>query len=361
VRKAFLVIVFSIANALVPVAFAQKYLPNSFGKWTSSPTSADLPAAPKTPFEPGVLDEYGIKSQETRSYTTGADRISATLYEMIDPTGAYGAFTYLHTPEMHALGVTKYSVGSDDRAIVVVGNFLLDANGPHISSRTPDLKVLAGALKPQADQRPFPYVAEHLPEQGLIAGSERYIIGTWGLATFAPIANGDWVGFDQGAEAILARYRSGAQQASLIVIEYPTQQIAAAHEPGVAKLATDTASKGHPAIKVERKANLISLAITENSTEFAESLMSQVHFGHDVMWNEPSFKAKEPRFNVMVVGAFLGTGVILALAIISGLGFGLLRILLKVFFPGKVFDRHRSIEIIQLGLSGRPIDTKELF
>jgi len=200
-----------------------------------------------------------------------------------------------------------------------------------------------------------------LPEQGLIAGSERYIIGTWGLATFAPIANGDWVGFDQGAEAILARYRSGAQQASLIVIEYPTQQIAAAHEPGVAKLATDTASKGHPAIKVERKANLISLAMTENSTEFAESLMSQVHFGHDVMWNEPSFKAKEPRFNVMVVGAFLGTGVILALAIISGLGFGLLRILLKVFFPGKVFDRHRSIEIIQLGLSGRPIDTKELF
>ena len=360
-RKAFLVIAFSIANVVVPVAFAQKYLPNSFGAWSASPTSVDSPAAPKSPFEPGVLDEYGIKSQETRSYMSGADRISLTLYEMIDPTGAYGAFTYLHTPEMHALGVTKYSVGSEDRGIVVVGNFLMDAMGSHVASHTADLKVLADLLKPKADQRPFPYVAEHLPEQGLIAGSERYIIGTRGLATFAPIANGDWVGFDQGAEAILARYRSGAQEASLIVIEYPTQQIAAAHEEGVAKLANGAPSKGHPAVKVERKANLISLALTENSREFAESLIGQVHFGHDVMWNEPSFKAKEPRFNVMVVGAFLGTGVILALAIISGLGFGLLRILLKVFFPGKVFDRHRSIEIIQLGLSGRPIDTKELF
>lgn len=360
-RKAFLAIAITIATIAVPAAFAQKYLPNSFGAWSANASAADSASAPTSPFEPGVLDEYGIKSQETRTYTGGADRISLTLYQMIDPTGAYGAFTYLHTPEMHKLGVTKYSVGSDDRAIVVIGNFLIDSNGPHIASRTADLKILADSLKPTADQRPFPYVAEHLPEQGLIAGSERYIIGTWGLATFAPISNGDWVGFDQGAEAILARYRSGAQEASLIVIEYPTQQIAAAHEEGVAKLANGTPSRGHPAIKVERKANLISLAITDNSGEFGESLMGQVHFGHDVMWNEPSFKAKEPRFNVMVVGAFLGTGVILALAIISGLGFGLLRILLKVFFPGKVFDRHRSIEIIQLGLSGRPIDTKELF
>jgi len=164
VRKAILVIALAVANMAVPAVFAQKFLPNSFGAWTaSSATAANSAAAGKSPFEPGVLDEYGVKSQETRTYASGSDRISATLYEMIDPTGAYGAFTYLHSPEMHALGVTKYSVGVDDRAIVVIGNFLVDATGLRIAHRGADLKILADALKPMADQRPYPYVAEHLP------------------------------------------------------------------------------------------------------------------------------------------------------------------------------------------------------
>lgn len=356
-----LLVVLAVTAFGASPSYSQKLLPQGFGGWTASPQTAP-PAAQASPFGPGVLDEYGLLSREEQTYSRGAEQLNVQFYRMADPTAAYGAFTYLQSPEMQALGVTKYSAGAGDRAIIVVGNFLLDVHGNGAASRSTDLKILAGILQPQSDRRPFPEIAQHLPEAGLVAGSERYIIGTWGLATFTPIANGDWAGFGQGAEAILAKYRRGSDETQLLVIEYPTQQIAGARAEKISALVTNAVpSKGKPAVIVQRTANLVSLGISENSPAYAQAVLKQVHFGHDVMWNEPSFKAKEPSLNVMVVGAFLGTGVILVLAIVSGLGFGIVRVVLKVFFPGKVFDRRRSIEIIQLGISTRPIDTKDLY
>lgn len=364
-RRLFLTSIFCVLCA--SPALAQNLLPQAFGAWTASPSTQTPIRSDASLFGPGILDEYGVLSIEQKSYARGLDQLDVTLFRMADPTAAYGAFTYLHTPEMRPLAISKYSVGLNDRAIVTIGNFLLYVKGERAAATESDLQVLAGALKPQADSRPYPVISEHLPEAGLIPGSERYILGAWGLATFAPIANGDWVGFGQGAEAILANYRNGTKEASLLVIEYPTQQIAGAHAAKIGALAAsalaDSGKRTHKSITVKRSANLVTLAMSsdEISTPYAQSLLGQVHFGHDVMWNEPSFKAKEPKLNVMVVGAFLGTGVILVLAIVTGFGFGLMRIAMKIFFPGKVFDRHRSIEIIQLGISGRPVNTKDLY
>ncbi|HET9402064.1 MAG TPA: DUF6599 family protein, partial [Candidatus Acidoferrales bacterium] len=141
---------------------AQGLLPQGFGDWTAAqPTQTS--AAQTSPFGPGILDEYGFLSREEKTYAHGAERLDVTLYRMADPTAAYGAFTYLQTPEMHSLGVTKYSAGLNDRAIIVVGNFLLDVNGPRAAARSDEFKLLVGALQPKADRRPFPEIEEHLP------------------------------------------------------------------------------------------------------------------------------------------------------------------------------------------------------
>ncbi len=34
---------------------------------------------------------------------------------------------------------------------------------------------------------------------------------------------------------------------------------------------------------------------------------------------------------------------------------------MKFFFPGKVFDRPQSIEILQLGLTNHPVDTRDFY
>ena len=45
----------------------------------------------------------------------------------------------------------------------------------------------------------------------------------------------------------------------------------------------------------------------------------------------------------------------------GGLGFALVRIVVKKFFPGKVFDRRKTMEVIQLGLSDRPVNMKDFY
>ena len=80
-----------------------------------------------------------------------------------------------------------------------------------------------------------------------------------------------------------------------------------------------------------------------------------------MIWNEPTFAITQPSINVYIVGAFVGTGAICLIAIVSGLGFALLRLVVKFFFPGKVFDRPRCIEIIQLDLNGRSVNTKDFY
>jgi hypothetical protein len=44
-----------------------------------------------------------------------------------------------------------------------------------------------------------------------------------------------------------------------------------------------------------------------------------------------------------------------------GIAFGGVRVITKRLFPGKVFDRKEQIEVLQLGLSGKPIDPTDLY
>jgi hypothetical protein len=48
-------------------------------------------------------------------------------------------------------------------------------------------------------------------------------------------------------------------------------------------------------------------------------------------------------------------------AVVLGIAFGGVRVLTKIFFPGKVFDRPNQMEILQLGLSGKRIDPSDFY
>jgi uncharacterized membrane protein len=61
------------------------------------------------------------------------------------------------------------------------------------------------------------------------------------------------------------------------------------------------------------------------------------------------------------VRIFIGTGVFMIAAVVVGIAFGGLRVLTKIFLPGKVFDRPERMEVIQLGLSGKTIDPRDFY
>ncbi len=363
-------LIFCSFLATCGVASAQSLLPASFGQWTGVPLAAS--AQPSLEQVAGanaaILKEYGFQSLQQSDYLRKGDTLHATLYNMADPTAAYGAFTLFRSnaPEMRGSTLERYAALGPDRALLVVGNFLLDVTGKHIPHRADDdLSSLAAALKSKADPRAFPTVGDHLPAEGLQEGSERYILGPLALQQFAPLAADDWLGFGDGAEAIEAKYRKGAQEATLLVIEYPTQQIAARHFRQISALATsDTPADpnaDHPVITAQRKAGLVSVAFAPRRGPYASALLDQVILGHDVVWNEPAPIPGEKSWPVYIVGAFAGTGLIVVYAIISGLGFAVFRVVMKFFFPGKVFDRPQSIEILQLGLTNHPVDTRDFY
>ena len=63
----------------------------------------------------------------------------------------------------------------------------------------------------------------------------------------------------------------------------------------------------------------------------------------------------------MIVGTIIGTGVICLFALVSGLAFGGVRLVVKRALPDKVFDRSDQLQILQLGLSSKPINAEDFY
>jgi hypothetical protein len=63
----------------------------------------------------------------------------------------------------------------------------------------------------------------------------------------------------------------------------------------------------------------------------------------------------------MIAKIFLYTGLFLGFATGVGIAFGGVRVVIKRLFPGKVFDRPKDIEVLQLGLSGKKIDASDMY
>ena len=93
----------------------------------------------------------------------------------------------------------------------------------------------------------------------------------------------------------------------------------------------------------------------------ADILLKQIRSGTQVTWNEPTFQFKEPSIEMMIVGAIVSTGTICLFSLIAGLAFGGFRIAVKRLFPDKVFDRSNHLQVLQLGLSSKPIDAEDFY
>ncbi|MGH9702290.1 MAG: DUF6599 family protein, partial [Candidatus Acidiferrales bacterium] len=208
--------------ALAPVSsFAQSILPDQFAVWrgaASQPvTSGGVEqfggkAAP-------VLREYGINAAQQISYSRDNSSLQVTVYRANDATGAYGAYSYLRTPEMSRADFTAHSSLSRDRALILTGNLILDVSGSDLRGLHPGLRALVAQVQSQAGPDAYPSLYKYLPTDAVIHGSDRYVLGPIVLSEFFPFATDDWIGFSKGAEIELARYRVRGQEETLLLAE----------------------------------------------------------------------------------------------------------------------------------------------
>lgn len=348
-------------------AFAQDSLPNNFSRWTAGARSDNVrpPAnsAESADVDLTALEEYGFLAGETATYTRGTDSLQVSLYRMKDPSAAYGEYSYLRTPEMPRADLTEHSSMTRERALILTGNLVLVVRGDDLPRFRSDIAALVESVSRHAEQGLYPTLYQRLPVTGIIERTDHYVLGPTVLSKLFVNLDGDWVGFAQGAEAELARYRYKSRELTLLIVDYPTPQSAQKKFNELAQkgIVNDAAASGAKQIYAKRSLTLIAMVSGAETDAEADTLLDQVHSGAEVTWNEPSFSFTEPGIGTMIVGAIMGTGIICVFALIAGFAFGGFRLAVKRLLPDRVFDRSSQMQILQLGLSTKPINAEDFY
>jgi hypothetical protein len=330
---------------------AEVQWPAKLGTWTASGTpqtsSVQTGDAPVP-----LMQESGLASLSWRNYEDGNESHKLSLYVFRDSSGAYEGYTLLRGLEASM---------NSAHTILVAGNLVIWLNG---TPQPDQLKAIQTWAHSASDGVTSPPVASYLPEKGKDPMSERYALGPVGFQEAAkalgrPDAAGlvQQAGFSSGAEAMFARYKNGKDEATLLLLEYPTPQLAELHLKHMQR-AILAAKNGD---SVERKGSLLSIVLGPSSQEYAARLRNAVNYETQVTWSEPSTTATDPPIMSALVKIFIATGVFMVVTVVVGIAFGGVRIITKRLFPGKVFDRKSQIEVLQLGLSGKPIDPSDMY
>lgn len=353
------------------VAAAQQMLPNSFAGWTGTvQPGLSAAAAQKTDSQAGAsakrlssaLAEYGFVAGENGTYKKGSRTLQVDAYRMKDPSSAYGMLTYLRPANGLLSDLANHSMLSDTEALALAGNVVIYVRGQNLRRDAADLKSLVQQVESHATVGALPTLWQELPPKQMIPGSDKYVLGPNTLDQFFPVPVGDSVGFSTGAEAEVARYRAGHGQSSLLLVDLPTPQIATQTLNQLAQKFNVNGSKPGAGAALFAKRMITTLAIVTGPTDAdSKALLNQVQSAEMLTWNQPTPKGKQADIGTIVVGTIVGTGVICAFSIVAGLAFGGFRLAIKRMLPGKVFDREKHMQVIQLGLSSKPISADDFY
>jgi hypothetical protein len=340
-----------------PICAQQTMLPTQFRSWVQFKCANGGLA-------PVLANETGQQASERCTYSSGDNWIGITLGRYRDPSSAYEVYTSLLKSGEMPTNLGQVAAFDKDGVVIQYGTFVI-ASTSNISKD--DLGELVKAIEASSEKGPLPPIRTYLPGTGRALGTERYALGpdafrgaleTLDKNDFAVLT--DAIGFNSGAEVMLARYANqGKGGGVLVLVEYPTPQLAEQHIHHLEEVLPAGAKETGTVI--ERKGSLLSMVLAPSSPEYAKNLREAVDYETQVTWNEASQTATDPPITSIMVKIFIGTGVFMVAAVVLGIAFGGVRVLTKKFFPGKVFDRQNQMEVLQLGLSGKRIDPSDFY
>jgi hypothetical protein len=336
-------------------------LPTTFGGWqlVGSLTSSADPAA-ADPVNKSVLEEYGFRDFQAATYTRDDGRkLSLKAARFADASGAFGAFTYYQTPPMLLEKIGDQAASLNERVLFYRGNILIDAVFERLSAMSAaELRELAASLPlPPGETRSLPVLDAYLPRPSYVKNSVRYVLGPVTLERVKSPISAELVDFSRGAEVALGNYNASGGEATLMLISYPTPQIAADHlrkiEAAYQQNAQPAPSAGGNTqpIYEKRTGPIVVVAQGPLSVSEAKSLLAAVNYDADVTWNENTSFTKKDNLANLLVNIIVLCFIIIGFALVVGIAFGGVRILAKRIFPERVFDRPQDVEFISLHLS----------
>ncbi len=333
---------------------AATVLPATFAGWQmSGPEKVSSRAADADQVYASLLKEYGFESFRQATYQKPDRHLEIKAIQFHDASGAYGAFTFYKPEDMLTESIGDQAGSANTRVLFYRGNILVDVTLDKVTATSAgELRELASDLPlPAGPDRHPPILPAYLPRQNYIPNTARYVTGPVGLAAIGSPVPADLVDFSSGAEIATGQYHADWGTATLTLISYPTPQIAVDRLQAIDSAMPVREANQSPRTRVasKRSGPLVAVVTGNVSPDNAKSLLGLVNFDADVTWNERVPTAKDNPGSLMVAMIVL-TVVILGLAIVAGVAFGGIRLLIKRLFPDRVFDRPEDIEIIRLNL-----------
>jgi len=339
-------------------------LPQEFGGWqiSGAPQASANPAS-ADPVNAAVLKEYGFSDFETASYTRDDGRkLTLKAARFDDASGAYGAFTFYKSPQMLIEKIGDSGASLNERVLFYRGNILIDAVFQRLSAMSAaELRELAGDLPlPPGNTGKLPGLPAYLPKQSYVRNSAKYVLGPATLDKVSAPLPSSFVDFDKGAEVVLGNYNAPGGEATLMLIAYPTPQIAAVYLRKIeaAQKSGSSLANSEPMFD-KRTGPIVVVASGPLSQSEAKSLLASVNYDADVTWNENTFITKKDNLANLLVNVILLCFIIIGFALVVGVAFGGVRILTKRLFPDRLFDRPQEMEFISLHLSEEVIERSE--
>ena len=340
-------------------------LPRDFAGWHMQGTArASRDAGVADPAYASLLKEYGFIDLETANYRRDDGRILAIKASRSENAiGAVGAYTFYRQAEMQKEQIGDWGSSFNQRILFFRGNVLIDAVFDRVTAMSAaELRQLAGFLpRPTGSTANMPPILAYMPSAGRIKNTEKYVMGPLALSQVSSPLPVPLVDFAAGAEVVLAKYYSAGGDAILMVINYPTPQIAAEHMRRID--ATERTTQQSPGVASivdvgpffdKRSGPLLVIASGPISQTEARSLLGSVNYDADVTWNENTFSDKKNNLANLLVNIIILCAILIGLALVAGVAFGGLRIAMKRLLPDRIFDRPEEMEFISLHLEEGP-------
>jgi hypothetical protein len=337
-------------------------LPQQFGGWQlqGSPQTSTDPAV-ADPTNAAVLKEYRFSDVVSSTYTRDDGRtLKIRAARFSDASGAFGSYTFYLQPGMAKEQIDDQGASAGERVLFYRGNVLVDALFSKQSAMSvAQLRELAGALpRPNGNTGNLPSFIEFMPHRGYVANTQKYVMGPAALAAQAAPIPADLVDFDASSEVSLGHYSTSSGEATLILISYPTPQLAAEHLRRIeaarqsTQAPTGAPSDGNSASFFSKRTGpIIAIATGPVSASDAKSLLGMVNWEASVTWNQQTENGQVRDLYMLVLNIVILCGILAGLAVVAGVAFGGVRILMKRYYPDKVFDRPEHMEFISLHLT----------
>jgi hypothetical protein len=335
----------------------QPFLPTQFSGWRieGTPRLSDDPTAADAAYA-AVLKEYGFQEVESAIYTRPDRKLTVKAARFNDASGAYGAFTFYKTEGMHNEKVDDLAASAGAKVLFYRGNILVEADFDRVTAMSAaELRDLSAALPPAAGNKNLlPTLPRYLPREGYryLAHSAKYATGPAAFSGIRPPLPAEVVDFQRSPEVVLGRYATSQGTATLVLIAYPTPQIAGDRLRAIESWTKDNGCSARAACDFfgKRSGPIVAVVTGEVSRSEAQSLLAAISYDADVTWNQATSLSKRDNIGNLIMAAFMLIGVLILIALALGLAFGGARVLLQRFFPNRWFGRPEDVEIIRLNL-----------